>query len=126
MPEAETMPTETAENPFGTWDWNQIRRWATKRGIDTRGGRTRDEIEGDLLSLLAQNPDIQPEVEAPEPTKYLKVDQHTRDACRILDRNGHMLAMVYRLGREINGEREVLPMMENAEKVVAALRKRDD
>jgi hypothetical protein len=114
--------TETAEKtPFSELHWNQLRRWATAHDIIVYG-KSREVVEAECMAAC---PDFQMEKDAPVPTKYLKADQHTRDATQILDQDGNKLCIVFRQGREIDGKRATLPMEENVKKIVDALKKID-
>ena len=119
--ETTDVPRETT-NPFEELSWNQLRRWATANGILAGGGVKWDELKQTCFEVC---PDFVPEVEAPAPTKYVVANQHTRDATEILDGKGNKLCTVYRLGREIDGVREELPMDKNVSKIVDTLKQYD-
>src|SRR5688572_2443800 len=54
-------------------------------------------------------------------TTPVHAETHTRDATRIIDADGNELALVYRVGRNINGQPVLNDFENNIRKVVAAL-----
>ena len=107
------------ENPFMQLSWKELRKEAKANDIKSHGVK-RPQLAQILYERL---PDyVVPEKELPK-SRYVKLEQHTRDAMKILDKDGNMLCMIYRQGREIDGEKAELPMYENAKKCENALRR---
>jgi hypothetical protein len=99
---------------YETLDWHELRALAKKRGISTA------KVTRPRLTKLLLKQDDTGEV-----PQLVRIQQYTRDACKIIDQYGRLVCMCYRTGRgrdyQSAEEMPEMDMMGNAEIIADAL-----